>query len=229
MYSTRSVASPFPSAHPMDRRVVTLDNNRPARTYFSRRGSFRQECPTNRELPCQASPNSRGDVGLSRFGRIWGRECPPMRMRSAHMAGILSVPASRANAACPLFGVKRIATPVVRGGGRGALHRCPDSNGSSLLGKRKMKRSLKDSVRKTFGIAAWSGENSGLVAACGMWGSARGTPCPKINHPNFDGTSSLQPKHRKTQQAFTAPFYLSRLRTGVGLVFALQHGRGLQI
>lgn len=165
---------------------------------------------------------------MSRFGRIWGRECPPMRMRSAHMAGILSVPASRTDAACPLFGVKRIATPVVRGGGRGALHRCPDSNGSSLLGKRKMKRSLKDSVRKTFGIAAWSGENSGLVAeGCGALPGA--LLALKSTTPNFDGTSSLQPKHRKTQQAFTAPFYLSRLRTGVGLVFALQHGRGLQI
>ena len=53
----------------MDRLVVSLDNNRPTRTYFSRRGSFRQECPANREFPSKASPTSRGEVGLS---RIWG-------------------------------------------------------------------------------------------------------------------------------------------------------------
>ena len=88
------------------------------------------------------------------------------------------MPSSRADAACPLFGVKRLATPVVRGGGRGALHRCTDSNGISLLGKRKMKRSVKDSVRnlgqKVGPVAQWI-----KLAACGMWGCSLAT---KINH-----------------------------------------------
>ena len=188
----------------MDRLVVSRDNNRPARTYFSRRGSFRQECPTNREFPSKASPSSHGEVGLS---RIWGESGEQYAHQwECVQLGWLAFSPSRVRV---LMRLARSSVLTFRGLQRqsaGEAAVAPfvvaplTAKATSLLRKRKT-NGLGEG--QPFGILPWGGSG---IAAVDQWvggclqdvgtGGDR-APATKISHPQLGQhpTSNLQPEH----------------------------------